>query len=420
MANTIICIKCGAKVEVTEAISAQIREQLEGEMQRHRADVEKEKAKLRRQQDELETSKASLQDQIKKGVAQEREKLEERARKKAAEEMAAELKDRDQQLAESKEKLKKAQEAELALRKKERELQQKTEELELTVNRKLDEEREKIRSTAKKQAAEEHELKDAEKEKQIADMRKQIDELKRKAEQGSQQLQGEVQELALEELLRTNFPTDTIEPVAKGVHGGDVIQRVRESSGLECGSILWESKRTKAWSDTWLAKLRDDQRAAKAAHSAIVTEAMPKGCANFGAVGDVWVTNRACILGVAAALRMALIEVARSARAADGQKTKVELLYNYLAGAEFRNRVTGIAEAFVTMQQDLAAEKRSTERLWAKREKQLERALMSTSGLYGDLQGIMGKSIGEIDALQMPALELLPPGHSEAIQGDPN
>ncbi|MEZ6096878.1 MAG: DUF2130 domain-containing protein [Pirellulaceae bacterium] len=272
----------------------------------------------------------------------------------------------------------------------------------------MDSEREQLRTQAREQFEEQHQLKDAEKEKQISDLRKQIDELKRKAEQGSQQMQGEVQELALEDLLTSTFPTDTIDPVAKGVFGGDAVQRVFDSMGLNCGSILWESKRTKNWSNGWLAKARDDQRSARAGCVVIVSEALPDGIRTFGVLDGVWVCSWSCVTGLAMALRVGLIEVGKSKLAVQGQHEKMELVYNYLAGREFQQRIEGVVEAFITMQSDLDAEKRSMQRLWSKREKQLQRALSNTAGLYGDLQGIIGASMPLIEGLESPRIEFEP------------
>ena len=296
-------------------------------------------------------------------------------------------------MSEARTKLDQAQKAELDIRKRARELEDEKREVDLTVARKMDEERQKIRDQAKKEATDERALKEAEKDKVIDDLRKQITDWQRKAEQGSQQAQGEVLELEHEDILRRTFPFDTIEPVPKGIHGGDVLQRVHDTSGMDCGLILWESKRTKAWSDSWLPKLRDDQRAAKAQISILVTVELPKDIAAFGYIDGVWITNRACALGLVAALRAGLIEVACAKRSLEGRQGKMEILYNYLSGAEFRHRVQGIVEAFVTLRDDLEGEKRAMQRIWAKREKQLDRAVTNTAGFYGDLSGIIGASL---------------------------
>ena len=302
-------------------------------------------------------------------------------------------------------KLRAAQESELALRKERRELEEQKQSLELTVNRRLDEERTTIRESAKKEAADERQLKDAEKDKLISDLRTQIENLNRKSEQGSQQLQGEVMEIALEELLRQQFPFDEITPVPKGVHGGDVIQTVRDASGTTCGVILWESKRTKNWSDGWLPKCRDDQRAAKAQIAILTSIELPKDVSTFRHVEGVWVTSRLCAIHLAScAFEWALSRWQQQERSVDGRNDKMEVLYTYLSGQEFRHRVEGIVEAFVTLREDLEAEKRATQRIWARREKQLERAAAQTAGMYGDLQGIIGGSLPVIEHLDLASL----------------
>jgi hypothetical protein len=268
----------------------------------------------------------------------------------------------------------------------------------------LDEEREKIREVAKKEEADQRQLKEAEKDKLIEDMKRQIDDLKRKSEQGSQQTQGEVLEIEIEEVLRAAFPYDTIEPVPKGVHGGDVLQIIRDSGGVECGRILWESKRTKNWSDGWLPKLRDDQRTAKAQIAVLVSTELPKDCNTFTLVEGIWVTNRACLLGVAMALRAGLIEISQAKRSVDGRQGKMELIYNYLAGPEFRHRVEGVVEGFVTLKSDLESEKKAMQRIWAKREKQLDRAIASAAGMHGDLSGMIGGSFPTIESLELLAI----------------
>jgi hypothetical protein len=205
-------------------------------------------------------------------------------------------------------------------------------------------------------------------------------------------------------LLRDLFRKDSIEPVPKGVRGADVIQRVFDDNGMDCGLILWESKRTRHWSKDWLPKLRDDLRAVGASRSVVVSEQLPEHILHFGQVDGVWVVSWACVHPVAAALREGLIGAAKARRALAGQHGKMELVYNYLIGQEFYNRVSGIVEAFVTMGQDLEEEKRAFTTRWNKRAKQLDRVLVSTSGLYGDLQGIIGSTLPEIKGMNLAAL----------------
>ncbi|HVC97615.1 MAG TPA: DUF2130 domain-containing protein [Pirellulales bacterium] len=412
MPQTIICPNCQYEIEPSTALSAQLRDELRKEFEADARRKEREFAKrdgeLRDRESALAAAKTSIDEEVAKRVSTEQEKLKQKALAHAKAAMALDFKDLQDQLAGAATKLAAAEQSELGLRKAKRDVEEQKRQLELSVARKMDEEREKIRESAKKEAADERDLKDAENDKLIRDLTRQIDDLKRKAEQGSQEVQGDVMEIALEQLLARQFPFDTVERVAKGTHGGDVLQHIRDATAAPCGAILWESKRTKAWSDGWLPKLRDDQRAAKTHFAVLVTTEMPKGIATFACVDGVWVTSRACAVGLAAALRTAVIDVATAKRAVDGQHDKMELLYNYLSSAEFRHRVEGIVESFATLSEDLEAEKRATHRAWAKREKQLERALACTSGMYGDLNGIIGRSLPQIDLLALPDVDISP------------
>ncbi len=408
MAEMIECPKCGTKIEVTQALSAQLsgrlREEFALEMGREKEKVEREMSKLRKKEEELTAAAGAVGERIKEGVLKERAVLEQQAKVKAKEELAQELSDRDAQLQEMRVNLRKSQEKELALLKRERELKDKAEAAEIEFTRKVNEMSDLIKAEARKQALTEHKFKDAEKDKRIGDLLEQIDALKLKAEQGSQQLQGEVQELALEELLRAKFPKDAIEPVGKGVRGADVLQVVSDVPGV-CGSILWESKRTRNWSEGWLEKLREDQRGCNAAVAILVTGAMPESCDTFELIEGIWVTNWACAVGLAMALRAGLVEIARTNRALVGKQEKAEILYDYLASPSFRNRVSGIVEAFSGLKADLDQEKRAMQKMWAKREKQLEMAITSTTRMYGDLQGIIGAQLPEIEQLALPGGE---------------
>jgi hypothetical protein len=318
---------------------------------------------------------------------------------------AKEVSDLQEHLAQQSEKLKEAQKEQAGLMRKQRALDDARRELDLTIEKRVQESLIEIRQKAKAEAEEGLKLKVAEKEQQISSMQRQIDELKRKAEQGSQQLQGEVLELELEAALRAHFPHDAIEPVGKGEFGGDIVQRVITSVGQACGVLLWETKRTKNWTDGWVAKLRTDQRAAGAELAILVSTALPKGVENFGYVDGVWVTHFRLALPLAVALRQSLIEIAAARQAHEGRETKMELVYHYLTGPKFRHRVEAIVEKFSEMQADLDRERKAMTRLWAKREAQIEGVIASTVGMYGDLQGIAGKALQEIEGLDVTLLE---------------
>jgi hypothetical protein len=236
-------------------------------------------------------------------------------------------------------------------------------------------------------------------------MRKTIDELKRKSEQGSMQAQGEVLELDLEAGLKARFPMDTVEPVPKGLRGADILQNVINAEGQRCGIIIWETKRTKSWSDSWISKLKDDQREINADIPVIVSEVLPKGISAFSQIEGVWVTNRALALNVAEVLRGLLIHVSQATVASVNKGEKIELLYKYLSSPAFRQRVEAIVEAFTTMKEDLDKEKRAMTKIWAKREKQIEKVVINTAGMYGDMQGIIGAALPEIKMLDMESEE---------------
>ena len=249
--------------------------------------------------------------------------------------------------------------------------------------------------------AEEHRLKDAEKERQLGDMRRQIEDLKRKAEQGSQQLQGEAGEGELESRLRASFPSDEISAIGQGVRGADVHQVVIDPRGRKSGVILWECKNTRNWSDGWIAKLKQDQRSLHADVAVLVTATLPKGCTRFGLIEGVLVTDFACAAGLAAVLRANLCQLAQTRSAAISKEESLELLYRYLSGVEFRHRVEAVVEAFTAMRHDLEQERRAAERQWARRSRQIDAVTFNVSGMYGDLQGLV-PALPPIALLELP------------------
>ncbi|TAK52012.1 MAG: DUF2130 domain-containing protein [Bacteroidetes bacterium] len=395
--QTITCPKCGQKIELTEAFTHEIEEKLRATFQ---SEIKRKEAE---HQQAIEAAKKEYRDAYTKEV----EKIKAQAQQQAKDSLDVEIKDLKLQLQAKAKQLEESQKQELELRKRQRELEEREQNLTLEVQRTLDKERTKIWEDASKRAADEQQMKMLEKEKQISDMHKQVEEMRRKIELTSQQAQGEVQELELESILSAAFRFDTIAPVAKGVRGADVMQEVRDENGTICGNIIWESKRTKAWSDGWILKLKDDQRAAKAELAVIVTTALPPEIKTIGLVQGVWVANFASAIGLATALRANLIQLAYARYSLAGKNDKMELMYNYLSGPEFKQRVEAIVESFTSMKNDLESEKRAMEKIWAKRDKQIERVIQSTAGMYGDLQGIIGKSLPEIEALEFPEDKLL-------------
>ena len=402
---TIQCPHCQKTFPLTETLNQQMRVQLQRELE---GPLQKREAEARQRELEIEKARQTIQEKVAAEVGvkltAERAKVLQEAQRSAREAQETQLKDLQARNDEKDKRLKEAQDNELTLRKQKRELEEKQRELNLEMQRKLDAERKTIAEEIGKAKDEEHRLRESEQEKLIAGQLKLIDELKRKAEQGSQQSQGETLELDLEKTLREAFPQDLIEPVPKGMRGADVLQRVRLPSGRECGVIIWEAKRTKAWSNDWIAKLKEDQRAAKADLAALVSSVLPKDMKSFGDQSGVWVTEPSASLGLAAALRAQLREMALLKQSMEGRQDKQSMLYDYFMSSEFRQRVAAILEHFQSMRQDLEQEKRAYERLWAKREKQLEQIIKNTAGLSGSLEGILGAALPPLKNLELPGM----------------
>lgn len=416
---TILCPNCQTEIRLTESLAAPLlaatRRDFQAQLARKDALIAEREQGLQARELELAESRRSLDTQVAEQVEakllSERAQLTTEITRRAQLAAAAELDARARELAELQavlrsrdEKLAEAQAAQAELIRKQRELDDAKREFDLTVEKRVQDNLTEVRAQAKREAEESLRLRVAEKDQTIASMQQKIEELKQKAEQGSQQMQGEVQELELEALLRAKFPFDTVEPVPKGEFGGDALQRVVSPGGQACGTILWESKRTRNWSDAWLVKLREDQRAAKAEIAVIVSQALPKGIETFDVVDGVWVVSPRAALPVATLLRHSLLQVSLARQASEGQHTKTEMVYQYLTGPRFRHRVEAIVEAFTSMQEDLDRERKAIMKQWAKRDAQIERVMNATVGMYGDLQGIAGKSLQEIEGLELTAL----------------
>jgi hypothetical protein len=412
----ILCPNCGTEIKLTESLAAPLiaetRKQFEIKLTNQQQKFDVREFAIKAKERELQNEKASLDAKVDELVKVERKKILDEEKRKAASLSSAEIEAKSNEIAELQElvkqrteKLTEAQAVQATLLKKERILDDAKRELDLTVEKRVQENISAVRDAAKAEVEGELRLKVSEREEQILSMQRQIEELRRKSEQGSQQLQGEVLELELEQALSGRFPTDSIEPVAKGEFGGDVLQKVNTPTGSLVGTILWESKRTKNWSDGWLTKLRGDQRAANADVAILISRTLPKEIENFGQIDGVWVSAPTFSVPLAIALRQMLLEIAKSKKSGEGQQSKMELVYTYLTGPKFRHRVEAIVENFSEMQADLEREKKAMTRLWAKREMQIHNVIDSTVGMYGDLQGIAGQALQEIEGLSLPLLE---------------
>jgi hypothetical protein len=401
-ANLITCPKCGEEILLTDALTGKIKQKMRNEMEK---EIRTKEKKIIEREKQLEESQKNFDIEIKKKVESEKSKMWEKAQEAAKEKIGKEVLDLKFQNEENNKKLEEARKNELELIRKKRELEEKDKNRELEMERKIDKEREKMEEKMQEDMSEKYRKKLSEKDQQMEQMGKTIDDLKRKSEQGSMQIQGDAQEEALKSLLKNNFPIDEINDVPTGVCGADLIQKVKSKFGQECGVVLWESKMTKQWSDAWISKLKEDQVNTKADIAILATTTLPKGIKNFTQINGIWVVSFNYILSIISAIRFHLIELKRAQKALEGQDEKMQFLYQYISGSQFKNRIENIISAFTEMKNNLEAEKRSMNRLWSKREKEIDRVVFNTSGMYGDLQGITGASLPTIQSLELPSGE---------------
>jgi hypothetical protein len=375
----ITCPNCGTEIELTEALAAPLHARLEAA---HQAQLAQMQAQFRREADA----------RVRALVSQ--------AEKKAREDSSLERQILERELADERERRDTAQKAELSLRRENAALENRARELDLEVARRVDTEKQRLEEAFRRSFAEQQDLKLKEKEKLIEDLRRALEEVKRKSEQGSQERQGEVLEIDVQAELERRFPQDVISPVPKGARGADLLQEVRDGTRA-CGLIIWETKNTKHWQPAWLDKLKQDQRCVGANLAVMVSTALPDGIVEFGRIDGVWVANLRTWPALALTLREQLIQVAFAHAAADGKHEKMEFLYDYLAGDRFRSRVQAIVEAFTALQSQLNRERVAMQRIWKEREKHIERVLANTAEMYGEVRGIVGSSLPGISALEL-------------------
>lgn len=421
----IVCPNCGHEFELSEALTARIRDHLKAELlqevARREAEVRKRNERLKALEEELARGRAALEEELEKRLRAKLAEAEKAAASRLEADYGLKLKEMQAALAEKEASIRAFREQELALRNKQRKLEEEREALQLEVARKIDAEREAIRAEALRRAAEEHRLKDLEKDKVIQDLKTALEEMKRRAEQGSMETQGEVLELDFEARLKSAFLHDDIRPVPKGIRGADLVHTVRNPSGAACGVVLWETKNTKAWSAGWIPKLKDDMIATRATLAILVSVVLPEGVRRFGRQDGIWVCDPESAIPLAAVLREHLLALSREREAAVGKNEKMEVLYRYLSGEEFRQKIEGIIEAFRSLQDQLNKERRAMERIWSQREKEIQRVVRNTAALYGDMQGIIGGRMPAIEALELdPAAAPRLPGRAEPDGDDEN
>ena len=410
--STIKCPNCKHEFPIGNALAQEIETEIRTKYLKV-YNEDKQKLEHERNQINLLIEKAKLdaenQDKIiADKVRSQKTLIEQEAIKKAASEMQQQMEMLNKELTEKDKKLKDSQKKELEFLLKEKELKTKEEEFEITLQKKLQAEREVLSEQIKKQELErnsikekDHQLQLMELKKQLEDQKKLTEEMVRKQGQGSMQMQGEVQELILEDLLRTTFPFDSIEEVGKGVRGADAIQTVRNPLGQVCGKIIYESKNTKAFGGDWIDKLKHDMRSTQADIAVIVTETMPKDMERFGMKDGVWVCSFNEIKSLSFVLRDSLIKIHAAQSSQENKGDKMSMLYSYLTGTEFRQQIEAIVEGFTELQEGIQKEKNAMQKIWKEREKQLEKVLLNTTNFYGSVKGIAGNAIADIKALEL-------------------
>jgi len=408
MPINIKCPNCSHEFPLEEVVSEDYKKELREQMMSYKKQKDDEiqrreqEWKLQMQQKETEAAKQLQAEKIKL-----QQQLEEQIRKSIAGDYENKLKFLEQRDQDNEEKLKQSRQRELEFLRKEAEMKTREQELEILLQKKLSEERERISEEIRKIEAQKNQVKETEyqlrlreMEKQLEDQKRLAEEMKRKAEQGSMQLQGETQELALEDKLRSAFPFDIISEVGKGVRGADCIQTVRNNFGQECGSIIYESKRTQNFSNDWIEKLKVDMRSQSAEIAVIVTNVMPKDMDCFGLKEGVWICSFSEVTALASVLRDGIIRVFNSARSQQNKGDKMNLLYDYLTSHEFAEQWSAIREGFMSMKISIQKERDAMERLWKAREKQLEKVLLSAAHVRGSIEGIAGTDTINLNLLE--------------------
>ncbi|MDD3793848.1 MAG: DUF2130 domain-containing protein [Candidatus Gracilibacteria bacterium] len=405
MSQQIICPNCHANIDLDkiadEKYSKLLKEQeerLKEEKEIQRQDFEKEK-EIQRE----ELRKQAI-------VWAEEKALKERQK------VELEMKDMASRLQKAEEEQVQAKKLELEFLKKQRELEDKEKNFELEIEKKLFEERkvieknleEKLKENSKKEMEEkvqnmqeEFRKKELETQKREEQMKKTIDDLKRKAEQGSQQIQGDVQEDDLKNALMQAFPIDKIDDVATGVKGADLIQTVKNNFGQNVGIIVWESKNTKSWQDAWVMKLKDDKLKSNGNIAILVSSVLPKEIKHFGMIDDIMVCSPEYAIAVATMLRDKLLSISKVEKSLEGKDIKMEMLYKYLSSQEFSGKISMMVDVFSNLKSGIDAERRAMEKNWKRREKDLERATFAITGMYGELESLMGQALPGADKLEL-------------------
>jgi hypothetical protein len=402
--STIKCPNCQHEFPIGNALAQEIETDIRAKyLKKYGEDklkLEAEKAQLAKEAEMIKTKSENQEKIIEDKLKQAKIQLQDEALKKAANEIQMQVESLNKELMSKTQQLKESQVKELALMQKERQIKEREENLKLDMEKQMLERQKEIEDRVKKMESERSDLKIKELEKKLSDQVELAETMRRKAEQGSMQLQGEVLELALEELLKSAFPFDTIEEVAKGVKGADCIHHVKNNLAQPCGKIIYESKRTKSFTLEWIEKLKSDMRAQQADVAVIVTEVLPKDMDSFGWKDGVWVCRFADVKALAFLLRDGLIKIHTALVSQENKGEKMHMLYDYLTGTEFRQNIEAVAEGFLSLRKGIITEKIQMEKIWKEREKQLDKVLLNTTQFYGAIKGIAGNAVADLKMLE--------------------
>ncbi len=404
------CPNCGTEIDVQDVLSHQVEENLQKKFNAKLAEEKKkyeaEAEKLKEEKEAFEKKKKKenelFEEKLHKKLKEEKEKFTADLKKKLEEEQSERFELLQKELNEKSEKLKELNKSKAEIEKLKREKDELKESIEAeaqrTLNEKLSEEKEKIRKLEQSKT----ELTIKEFEKKLADQKKLMEEMQRKYEQGSMQMQGEVQELAIEEWLAASFPLDEIKEIKKGARGADCLQIINTRTKQNCGTIYYESKRTKDFQKSWMEKFKNDIREKGADIGVLVTDAMPSDMERMGLKEGIWICSYEEFKGLCFVLRESIIKLSNALSSQENKGDKMSMLYDFLTGNEFRMQIEAIVEGFTQMKEDLESEKRAMQRIWKTREKQIEKVVTNTVNMYASIKGIAGKAIGTVQALELP------------------
>jgi len=409
------CPKCGHEFNVEDVLAQQIEEKYRNEMNisitKIQEDYAQKENSLKQKETDLKQQQADIDSMVAQKLKTETEKTAKNLKSQFEQQYEQQIKTLSDETVAAKKEISDLKNAKIENEQLQRKLKDQEQDLALVYEQKLTEKLRQEAEVIQKRESERVELKLKERDELIGSLSKQVEEMRRKAEQGSMQMQGEVQELAIEEILRSIFPADLIEEVGKGIKGADVIHTIRNRIGVDCGKILYESKRTKTFVQDWIPKLKADALTVKADLLVIITEALPEGIEKIGQKDGVWICSFNDFKGLVVILRESLVKISEAYSSQTNKGEKMQMLYDYLTSNEFMFQISAIVEGFSDLQDSYVREKRAMERIWKEREKQLEKVLLNTNHFIGSIKGIAGTSIPQLKEIGMKDNLLELPGN---------